>query len=189
MPADQNRSLSQQITSAVAALNAGKIIAYPTEAVFGLGCDPFNPSAVTQLCALKKRETAKGLILIASDWMQIEPLVAPIATDRLEKVHATWPGPVTWVFPASEKAPTLVCAADHTLAVRITDHPVAKQLCHNYGKPIVSTSANVAKEPPFTDAPAVTQHFGETVIVVDAPVGERTQPSEIYRVETGERLR
>src|SRR3990167_4516311 len=118
------------------------VIAYPTEAVYGLGCDPFSELAVKKILKLKKRDINKGLILIASNWKQIENLIQPIPDEKLSQVMQTWPGPVTWLFPASDEVPRWISGAHSTIALRITAHPIAKALCEKWNGPIVSTSAN-----------------------------------------------
>lgn len=125
-------------------LSKGGIIAYPTEAIYGLGCDPFNETAVNKLLTIKQRSIEKGLILIAADFSQIEDLIIPVAS--MNEIKKTWPGPNTWVFPATEQAPKWITGNFSTIAVRITDHPLAKKLCLDFQKPLVSTSANLAGE-------------------------------------------
>ena len=96
---------TEDLQQAVKILQTGGLIAYPTEAVYGLGCDPFNRAAVSRLCALKKRDANAGFILIAANWKQIESLIetSKIPPEQMRKIQSTWLGPVTWVFPASEK--------------------------------------------------------------------------------------
>src|SRR5260221_11728463 len=95
----------RQTQRAAQIMQEGGIIAYPTEAVFGLGCDPLNEPAVMRVLRLKNRSPDKGVILIASSWQQLEPLVQHLPPDKLKKVLDTWPGPVTWVFPAADIVP------------------------------------------------------------------------------------
>ena len=150
-----------QITATVRCLKSGSIIAYPTEGVYGLGCDPFNELAVKKLLALKQRLVEKGLILISSDWSQVQHLTQPIAEKQLQAIFTTWPGPVTWVFPASQLAPSWICGKHPTIALRITDHSIAKMLCQQFGKPIVSSSANPEGQPPARTIKEVQQYFAK----------------------------
>ncbi len=83
------------IDQAAEALRAGAVIAYPTEAVYGLGCDPMNEAAVARIWQLKQRPAAMGLILIASDWQQLAPYVAELSETQHQQLLATWPGPHT----------------------------------------------------------------------------------------------
>ncbi|MTW19990.1 Sua5/YciO/YrdC/YwlC family protein [Allochromatium palmeri] len=132
---------------AVRCLRRGGVIAYPTEAVYGLGCDPWNARAVAHLLAIKRRSITKGLILIASDPEQLWPFVEPLEPERLRDILATWPGPNTWLLPARATTPAWLTGRFDTLAVRVTAHPLAAALCQTYGGAIVSTSANQAARP------------------------------------------
>jgi L-threonylcarbamoyladenylate synthase len=178
------------IEKAVQALKAGNVIAYPTEAVYGLGCDPFNEEATKKLFAMKKREPNKGLILVASSWAMIEPLIVPIEPLTRLRVEANWPGPITWVFPASHNAPTWITGSHKSIAIRMSAHPVVKALCEQFGKPIVSTSANVSGYPPIRDERTLAISFKEGISeTVPGKLGAQTQPSKIFDAITGERLR
>lgn len=146
-------SIAFSIPDAVAALKAGGVIAYPTEAVWGLGCDPFDEAAVLRLLAIKQRPVEKGLILIAADQAQLQPLLdlAAVPETRLAEVLASWPGPNTWVLPSSAAAPRWITGAHAGIAVRISAHPTVVALCRAFGGPLVSTSANLAGAPPAFD--------------------------------------
>ena len=138
------------IGESVAALKRGGVIAYPTEAVWGLGCDPFNEAAVMRLLAIKQRDVAKGLILIAGERAQLDGLLewSALPDDRLAAVDATWPGPNTWIVPATPRVPRWITGAHAGVAVRVSAHPVVVALCEHFGGVLVSTSANRASEPP-----------------------------------------
>ena len=133
-----------QIDFAVKCLKQGKVIAYPTEAVYGLGCDPDNVDAVSRILQIKHRALDKGFILIASSWEQIQPLVMYLTPDLLTRVFATWPGPITWLFPASKQVPAWIRGNHDSVAVRVTAHPIARALCEQFGGPLISTSCNIA---------------------------------------------
>jgi L-threonylcarbamoyladenylate synthase len=182
--------LTDHIQQAVTALQQGEIIAYPTEAVFGLGCDPFNEAAVRRLLALKHRADHKGLIVIAQCWDQLAPLTAAVPQEALEQAQKTWPGPVTWVFPAATGAPRWITGQHRSIALRVTAHPIASALCAAFGGPIVSTSANVEGAAPARDPDTVHQYF-ETglALVLRGPLGESSKPTTIRDIMTGETLR
>lgn len=167
------------------------IIAYPTEAVFGLGCDPDSESAVMALLALKQRPVQKGLILIAADYQQLKPYLddAKLTTQQKKKMFSSWPGPVTWVVPAHSTTPHWLTGHFDSLAVRVSDHPEVRQLCLAIGKPLVSTSANLTSFPPCRTAKEVHQQFGEAFPVLLADTGGRANPSEIRDAITGELIR
>lgn len=172
-------------------LQNGGLIAYPTEAVFGLGCDPDNEDAVRALLALKARDPAKGLILAAASYSQVLRYIRDddIPQDRRFAVFSRWPGPVTWLLPAKPEVPGWLRGEHDSLAVRVSDHPLVRELCFAYGKAIVSTSCNKAGEPPLLDAEAVRQHFGDKVLVMDGDVGGLGRPTPIFDAITGKQLR
>lgn len=180
----------KNIKKAVAILKRGGIIAYPTEAVYGLGCDPFSERAVFRLLKLKHRSVGKGLILIASRWEQLENLVKPIAKKLLSKAQATWPGPVTWVFPATNIVPTWIRGAHDSVAVRVTNHHIAKALCEAYCGPIISTSANLEGQPVTQSSKEVSKQFPRGIdFIVSGKVGDLKSPTMIRDVLTGKVLR
>lgn len=181
---------TESIKQAVAVLEDGGVIAYPTEAVFGLGCDPLREDAVDRLLAAKGRGQQQGLILIASDFDQLKGLLDTSDDAAVSRARATWPGPVTWVFPARSHVPAWLTGGRESLAVRVTEHPVANALCAAFGRPIVSTSANRSGAEAARDAETVREQMGDAVdCVVPGRVGGRDRPSEIRSAMTGEVLR
>jgi L-threonylcarbamoyladenylate synthase len=131
-----------RIGEAVRCLRRGGVIAYPTEGVWGLGCDPQNKQAVTKILKIKNRVAEKGVILIAGDINQLSPYLGVIPEPIFKKVEASWPGPITWVLPASAAAPEWITGGRDTVAVRVTTHSLVRMLCRSWGGAIVSTSAN-----------------------------------------------
>ena len=172
-------------------LHQQQVIAYPTEAVFGLGCDPDSESAVMALLALKQRPVEKGLILIAADYMQLLPYIADhaLSAEQRERMFASWPGPVTYVVPALPQTPRWLTGRFDSLAVRVSDHPDVQALCRGFGKPLVSTSANLSGEPPCRTAAEVALQFGPQFPVLQAETGGRRNPSEIRDAISGELIR
>ncbi|MFI3189275.1 threonylcarbamoyl-AMP synthase [Crenothrix sp. D3] len=180
---------SSDITAAVQQLNAGKVIAYPTEAVYGLGCNPLNEAAVMHLLDIKQRPIEKGLILIAASLQQLEPYLI-LNDEILARITPTWPGPVTWVIPAQASVPKWLTGEHNSLAVRVTAHPVAQQLCRDYGHPLVSTSANETTQPALRAAAEVLSVFADRdIFILDGKVGELGQETAIYDAVSGTRLR
>lgn len=170
-------------------LRQGAIIAYPTEAVFGLGCNPHDELAVMRLLEIKQRPVEKGLILIASHWEQLQPLLLPVDAEIRARVEETWPGPVTWLLAARPQTPVWLRGMHESLAVRVTAHPLAAALCDAFGGPIVSTSANASGRPPARTALQARLRCPGVDIVLTGATGGRRQPSEIRDAYTGERLR
>lgn len=180
------------MTAALIALRNSGVIAYPTEGVWGLGCDPRDEAAVLRLLALKQRDVAKGLILIASDEAQLAPFIdtASLSATQLAEVHASWPGPNTWIVPASNHAPRWITGAHDGIAVRVTAHPLVRALCEGFGGALVSTSANIASEPsPRTRAELDPRIVAGVDAVCDGETLGRAQPSTIRDARSGATLR
>lgn len=185
-----NKALASSIQKACEALEAGQIIAYPTEGVFGLGCRWQDQSAVQQLLALKQRPISKGLIIVGSQWTHLSPLLGAVPALQLAQIKASWPGPVTWVFPASHAAPAWITGDHSTIAVRLSAHPIIQLLCDRLGQGIVSTSANLASEPPIRAWQAVQRQFASQVaVVIPEDAGQLEKPTPIYDAITGQTLR
>lgn len=179
------------IDQAVAVLKQGGVVAYPTEAVYGLGCDPWDGRAVERLLALKGREAEKGLIVIGHTLPQLESLLAPVSRSMRARLERDWPGPVTWICPASRETPAWLTGGRDTIAVRVPGLATARELCRRAAMPIVSTSANPAGTEPARNALDVRQHFGRNIdYLIDTPVGNPSaSPSEIRDARNGEVLR
>ncbi|MCV2886572.1 Sua5/YciO/YrdC/YwlC family protein [Aestuariibacter sp. AA17] len=175
----------------VDAYENGKLIAYPTEAVFGLGCAPDNEEAVMSLLKLKNRPIEKGVILLASNYSQLLRYVddAAIPMDMRTEIFSSWPGPNTWLLPASKQAPRWITGGSKLIAVRVTAHHDARQLCETLNGPIVSTSANVSGEEPARTWQEVTAVFGDSVYCVKGEVGTQQNPTQIRNGLTGEVIR
>lgn len=172
-------------------LRAGGVVAYPTEAVWGLGCDPGNQAAVQRVLELKQRPEEKGLILVAANTEQITELLQPLSPQQKETLEVSWPGPVTWLIPDLENVFPPWIKGEHTsVAVRVSAHPVVRALCLAFGGPLVSTSANKAGEPEIKSRSRIDQQFGSTIdFVVAGELGDAARPSEIRDLVTGAVLR
>ncbi|WP_428381252.1 L-threonylcarbamoyladenylate synthase [Nevskia ramosa] len=181
---------TRKIAIAAALLKQGGVIVYPTEAVWGVGCDPQNHKAVMRLLAMKNREWQKGLILIASDIEQVEPYIDMPSRMAWRRATATWPGASTWVFPATDYCPMWISGERSTVAVRVTAHPLAARLCDEFGGAIVSTSANRAGDPPARSASdtriALRNRFD---LLVPGALGGLDQPTIIRDSANGNILR
>ena len=186
MSSTNDTAASDDIDRAVIALRRGGVIAYPTEAVFGFGCDPHNEAALQRLFAIKRRDASQGVLLIAADLDQVLPYIDPACpTEALDRARATWPGPHTWVFPRSNHVPAWIAGNHAGIALRVTAHPVAAALCRAFGAAIVSTSANRHGSPPLRDAQAIREEFGvEVDAVVAGAVDVEAQPSSIRTATT-----
>ncbi|MDR6937727.1 Sua5/YciO/YrdC/YwlC family protein [Luteibacter sp. 3190] len=180
------------VGEAAALLREGGVLAYPTEAVFGLGCDPHDREAFERLFALKGRPATQGVLLIASDFAQVERYIdrAQVPDAVLAQVLASWPGPNTWIFPRSAEVPDWVAGAHAGIALRVTAHEPAAALCRAFGAPLVSTSANPHGEPPARDVATLERYFGERLdAALDAPLGGLDRPTVIRDALSGAMIR
>ena len=177
------------LNQAARIVNAGGIIAYPTEAVYGLGCHPEYFPAVQKILQLKHRSMLKGLILVAADIKQLAPYVDFPVAKNLDQVKQSWPGPVTWLLPASPSVPIWIRGAHSKIAVRVSAHPVVQQLCNATGA-LVSTSANPGNFPPAKTAFRVRKYFGNSLdYILQGRVDEQAQPSMIKDADSGAVIR
>jgi len=181
------------VNSDVVALRAhlarGGLIAYPTESCYGLGCDPRNLRALKRLIALKGRSAAKGLLLIADHFKRLQPFMRPLAPADRDRLARSWPGPVSWVVPASSACLPLLTGRRPTIAVRVTAHPGAARLCRGLGMALVSTSANTSGKKPAKTAAECRRIFGTRVRVIAGRIGQRRRPSTLIDLATGTVLR
>lgn len=168
----------------------GGILAYPTEAVYGLGCNPWNRTAVQRLLAIKRRPERKGLILIAADFSQLAPFVEPLDGARMRVVRATWPGPFTWLLPARAGTPCWLRGQHATLAVRVTAHRTAAALCEAAGSALISTSANIGGHPPARTSLQVRLALGSQIdLILAGRCGTNARLSTIRDGRTGAVIR
>lgn len=184
--------MDSPLATAVAALRGGGVVAYPTEAVYGLGCDPLNKSAFVRLFELKRRPPTQGVLLIASDFAQVESFIdlSAVPAPALARAHATWPGPHTWVFPRAEATPAWLAGTHAGLAVRVTAHPLAASLCRAFCGALVSTSANRHGEAPARSALEVRAAFGEELaFVLEGATGGLERPTPISDAISGDNIR
>jgi L-threonylcarbamoyladenylate synthase len=167
----------------------GGLIAYPTEGVIGLGCDPLRSDAVERLLKLKRRSRTAGLIVIGAGFWQLERFIGPVSGPARNRMAAHWPGPYTFVVPARPYAPRWLTRPDGTIAVRVPGHMLARELCCQCG-PLVSTSANRGGRRPARSLREARLRFGPLIdYYVPGRVGETLGPSAIIAAESGQELR
>lgn len=171
-------------------IHHGGIIAYPTEAVFGLGCDPLNPEAVFRLLDIKQRPVEKGLILIAANLDQLAPFIAPLSETDRKRLLATWPGPSTWLLPARPETPYWLTGSHDTIAVRVTAHPTASALCLAANHALVSTSANLSGRKPARSSLQARRQFGNQLdMILNGALGKEDRPTTIRDLSTDKLIR
>ena len=180
---------SADLARAVNIIKTQGVIAYPTEGVWGLGCDPFSQRAVDKLLNIKKRSVDQGLLLVATHIGQFDPFLEGLERKYYEELDRAWPGPTSYLVPDNGFAPRWVVGAHQTLGLRISDHPVIKALCSLTG-PLVSTSANITGSPPMKSAEEIKELFSEEIdYVLFGELGKLGRPTKIKNIVTGEILR
>ena len=182
--------MSVSIDRAVATLRRGGVIAYPTEAVWGLGCDPRNEAAVSRLFRLKQRPAGVGVLLIGADFDQLSGYIGDCPALAIERAKATWPGPNTWIFPRNINVPDWIVGEHTGIALRVTAHPIASELCVAFASALVSTSANQHGEPPARSAADVREAFGDQLDdIVVGELGGLERPTSIRDAISGKIVR
>jgi len=182
--------MNWHIREAVRHIAAGGVIAYPTDSVYGLGCNPCDGVAVLHLLALKQRSPAHGVILIGSELDQFTPFIEPLTPAITRRISRTNGAPVTWILPCRPETPAWLTGRHDSLAIRVTDHPVAAALCDAWGGALVSTSANIHGRRPATSPLDVRKAFdGRLDYILHGTAGATNRPSTIRDGLTGEVLR
>ena len=180
----------QHLQRAVRVLRAGGVIAYPTEGVWGLGCDPFNAGAVARVLRLKGRSPGKGLILVAGDVAQVRPLLGRVPLAQRAALLDSWPGPVTWIVPVVDEVPPWITGRHDSVAIRVSNHFQLASLCLLFGGPIVSTSANLQGRPAARSALAVRRYFrGAIDYLLPGELGGRRGATAIREALSGRIVR
>ncbi len=179
-----------RLSAAVQALRNDGVVACPTEAVWGLSCDPDSELAVSRLLQLKGRPVAKGLILVAASASQFGFLLADLADEQKAQLEQSWPGPSTWLVPHNGRVQGWIHGDHDTIAIRVSGHPIVQALCQAWGGPLVSTSANPAGAQAARAGFQVLRYFGgELDGMLPGHVGGDARPSQIRDLASGELLR
>jgi L-threonylcarbamoyladenylate synthase len=185
-------SSNPTVSIANSVLKTGGVIAYPTEAVWGLGCDPFDPEAVFNVLSLKNRSVDKGLILIGSAMNQFDFILQDLPEHYISKLELSWPGPFTWIVPSNKRVPEWVSGRHDGIAIRVTNHPLVCALCDRFGGPIVSTSANPQAKPAATHPWQIQKYFSKDrrlEYITKGHIGHSSKPSLIRDLRTDQIIR
>ena len=171
---------------AAAIVHRGGIIAYPTEAVWGLGCDPWNIQAISRVLTIKGRPEHKGLVIIAADAAQIQPLLKRLPLSLQKQIQTPTTRATTWLLPDTHQwLPSQIKGQHDTVAVRISHYAPVQHLCHVVGHPLVSTSANITGAPPMTQLEHVHHFFKHQLdMIVPGQTGGENTPSTIIDAMT-----
>lgn len=187
--------ITTSVAEAAECLKQGHVLAYPTEAVWGLGCDPFNELAFLEILRLKQRPIEKGVILLAAQITQVEHLLEHLSTEMRQKVIDSWSHrspterATTWLLPAGDNIPTWIKGNHPKVAVRVTTHPLCMALCNAFHGFIVSTSANPAGEKAALSLQQANQYFSNQIHYLNGDLGLSQEASRIIDAETGEIIR
>ncbi len=185
-----DQSSHWKIRHAVYILKNGGLLAYPTEAVFGLGCLADNLSAIERLLQIKQRPIKKGLILLAADIEQLTPYLATISPNILAKILATWPGPNTWILPTDQETSPLIKGDFNSVAVRVSSHPIVRALCQQSQSAIISTSANITgKKMTYNIFNVRLQFQNKLDYILNGSLGTNHKPSIIKDALTDKIIR
>lgn len=180
------------VTSVKDVFQQGGIIAYPTEAVFGLGCDPDNEQAIERLLNIKNRPKAKGLILLAANFAQLQPYIdySDFTAEERKLILSRWPDGITQLIKKQPNTSSFISGEFNTIAVRITSQPDVVALCNSVKKPIISTSANLSGQPPAKTWQEVEKNLANKVdFIIKGQTLGYSNPSRIINAISGETVR
>jgi len=182
---------SSDFSAVSTVIKSGGVIAYPTETVWGLGCDPWNKAAVYKLLRIKQRPAEKGLIIVAADVLQVAPLLQSLSAAQHRQFCTPAEQATTWLIPDEQQwIPAWVKGAYSTVAVRISQHPVVQQLCRALDQPIISTSANVSGQKTIRTSEEIHSLFGNKLdMILQGKTGETQSPSLIVDLISGKIIR
>jgi len=168
-------------------LRAGGLLAFPTETFYGLAVDPLQERALERLFAVKKRDRQKPILLLISRPEQLQEIVAEIPAAYQPLMRRFWPGPLTLVFPARPQLPPLLTAADETIAVRQTSHPLARRLIDAFGFAITGTSANISGQEPVREISSLSSELAAACdMLLDGGATPGGLSSTIVGIDGGE---
>tara|TARA_Y100000996_G_scaffold410834_1_gene393892 strand:+ start:872 stop:1420 length:549 start_codon:yes stop_codon:yes gene_type:complete len=178
-----------EVKDVICHLKSGEVIGYPTEAVYGIGCDPWNQSSVEKIAKIKGRKKRQTFLMVASS---IDQLTDLIDISRLSsQVKSSWPGHTTWLIKAKENVPYwLQDEQTNKVGVRVSNHPLVRELCNEYGKPIISTSANISGKEEIKNQQEFIRTFSSDInYLVDGDLGDYDKASMIIDMETNRKIR
>jgi L-threonylcarbamoyladenylate synthase len=181
-----NKSSYPHVQRAAAILKNGGIIVYPTETVYGIGCDPLMEEAVERIQRLKQRESSKAMLLLADSLEMVESMAGPLDPLARRLGEHFWPGPVTMILKPFKKLPPYLFGSSGGVAFRVTSHRLAASIIHEFGRPIISTSANITGQPPVVSyEQAAEKFFGKVDLIMEPPEPLSGEPSAVIDITSG----
>lgn len=171
----------RKVRRAVDALSSGEVIAYPTDTVYGFGCDVMNKKAVDKLYAIKGIDASHPLAFVCPDLSDIARYA--IVENQVYRVLRRFlPGPYCFILPATRDVPKILQSKRKTVGIRVPNHPVTQALVREFGRPLISTSAQRPEdEGPMIDPHEIDDRFPGLALVLDAGVGG-TVPTTVIDV-------
>ena len=166
-----------------------KAFAHPTEGVWGLGCNPFSKEAVENLFSLKKRPKEKGVIILAGHIDQLDRFLESLPEEKINTLFTKWPGPHTWLIPATAITPIWLQGKSGSIAVRLSNHPTVRSITQELGSSICSTSANLSGNEPAKNPDEIKKVFGKDLYIVEGALGKLKKPTPVQDLETGKWIR
>lgn len=172
----------KSIQEACQHLRENRVVAYPTETVYGLGVNPLSEQALDALFAIKGRDPSNPVLMIIADSNQLESLVETVDRHAQECMERFWPGPLSLLLPPAKKIPQRLLGPSNKICVRCPDHAIARTLCSYWGGPVTSTSANLSGHPPARTAQEAA--LEGVSVVLDGGLLDKNIPSTIYDPES-----
>ncbi len=170
----------QVIRRTVEVIRAGKLLLYPTDTIYGLGCDPFQPDALRRILELKGRASSKGLLVLVHSPAAALSLAVGVPSTFESLAARFWPGPVTFLLPAPSGLPELLVGKGGLIGVRCPSHSFLGRLLTDLDSPLVSTSANISGKPEPHSIAELRQLFkGKVDLFLDAGQLPKRQPSSV----------
>ena len=177
---DPDQPEKDKIAIAADIILNGDVIGYPTETVYGLGANSYNPEAVSQIFTLKQRPSFQAILIIVSDIEQITNLVAEFPDNIRFLTSKFWPGPLTVIFPAAKTINSMLLGTDKTIGIRIPANKICLELLRTCGVPITSTSANISGQKNPISADEVAKNFGDKLkLIIDGGPSSSRIPSTV----------
>ena len=173
----------RKIARAVTALEAGQVIAYPTDAVYALGCDLFNKHAIDSIYAIKRMSREQPLAFMCHDLGDIARY-AIVENQQYRMLRRLLPGPYTFILNSTREVPKLVLMKRKQVGIRVPDHPVTLALTKAFGRPIISTTAGPHGEPAFVDPHEIDLAYPQLGLILDGGAGGEL-PTTVVDISDG----
>lgn len=163
----------RNLRTIVDCLSSGGVIIYPTDTIYGFGCDIFQPKAIERICRIKQIDPQKAqLSFVCYDLSDLSKYTKATSTPLYRLLKRYLPGPYTFILPASKEVPKILQTKRHTIGIRVPDNNIARNIVLELGHPIISTSLPGEMVEEYTDPELIAEKFDKLVdIVVDGGIG------------------